>query len=310
MTGPIIASARQKKVISGLAGILVIAAIAFVPFGAYSKIQPESPPVREPDTFTLLVQNAVSGPEGKNVSVYFYNPVTRQAYGVNENTRFAPASLLKLPVMLALLKEAESDQTILGKRLKVLPSDRTGYSCAIKSGTSLTVAESYTIESLISSMISSSDNTALRVLDGYLQKDRFRKINQVYLDFHFNVRDMLEKERNMSPREYSRFLLALMNASYLEPALSQKALSLLAQSEFTEGLAAGVPQGTKVAHKFGERGYTGTDTMQLHDCGIIYHPSSPYILCIMTRGTSLKDQAKTIASVSDAVFRAVTVGLL
>jgi beta-lactamase class A len=135
-------------------------------------------------------------------------------------------------------------------------------------------------------------------------------LNQVYRDFHFDVRKILESEDNMSPKEYARFLVALQTASYLDPVFSEKALSLLEQSDFKQGLAANLPRNIKVAHKFGERGYLDNDTLQLHDCGIIYHPSSPYILCVMTRGTNIRDQTNAIASISSAVFKAVTVGLL
>jgi hypothetical protein len=61
----------------------------------------------------------------------------------------------------------------------------------------------------------------------------------------------------------------------------------------------------KVAHKYGERGiYEDTQLtgIELHDCGIVYAPGSPYYLCVMTRGKDTSKLAKVIASISAAVY--------
>jgi hypothetical protein len=56
-----------------------------------------------------------------------------------------------------------------------------------------------------------------------------------------------------------------------------------------------------VAHKFGERG--GIEGgQQLHDCGIVYSQSGPYVLCIMTRGRSLEELKTVIADLSKIVY--------
>ena len=76
----------------------------------------------------------------------------------------------------------------------------------------------------------------------------------------------------------------------------QKVLDLLSQSTFIQGIVAGVPEGVKVAHKFGEA--EGVDkegkvvTHILNDCGIVYKPESPYILCIMIEGEDYSQMEK------------------
>ena len=44
----------------------------------------------------------------------------------------------------------------------------------------------------------------------------------------------------------------------------------MAQSDFTQGLAVGVPANVPVAHKFDEREIVGSSVDQIHDCGIVY----------------------------------------
>jgi beta-lactamase class A len=92
----------------------------------------------------------------------------------------------------------------------------------------------------------------------------------------------------------------LFNASYLTQAASEQALELLTRSEFRAGLVAGVPAGTVVAHKFGERIDGGV--AKLHDCGIVYHPARPYLLCVMTEGDRFEPLASLIAETSRIAY--------
>lgn len=71
------------------------------------------------------------------------------------------------------------------------------------------------------------------------------------------------------------------------------------------GIPSGVPAGTTVAHKFGERVDSATGEMPLHDGGIIYHPRTPYVVCVMTRGHRLDALLKTIRSASALVHAEV-----
>jgi len=54
-------------------------------------------------------------------------------------------------------------------------------------------------------------------------------------------------------------------------------VEVLARQQFNGGIPAGVPAGTKVAHK------TGSITRVRHDAGIVYAPE-PYVLVVLTRG--------------------------
>ena len=84
--------------------------------------------------------------------------------------------------------------------------------------------------------------------------------------------------------------------------MSEHALSLLAQSGYDVGIKAGVPKDVEVAHKFGERSGFEGDLKQLHDCGIIYYPENPYLLCVMTQGQNFDDLSATIGMISKMVY--------
>jgi beta-lactamase class A len=93
----------------------------------------------------------------------------------------------------------------------------------------------------------------------------------------------------------------LYNASYLEPELSERALTILTEAEFSEGVAKKLPSSVPVAHKFGER-LLDNEIKQLHDCGIVYFPQNPYVLCVMTKGQDWEKLAQTIQDVSKMVY--------
>jgi len=100
--------------------------------------------------------------------------------------------------------------------------------------------------------------------------------------------------------------VVLYNTGYLSKERSQLALTLLSQSTFREGLVAGVPEGTSVAHKFGRKVFDDGQDSHLHDCGIVYHPSMSYILCVMTTGTDYENEKRAIAEVSQAVYEGIS----
>jgi hypothetical protein len=100
---------------------------------------------------------------------------------------------------------------------------------------------------------------------------------------------------------------ALFYASYLNIEFSQKALDFLTRTKFKDGLSHGVSSDVRVAHKFGVRD-DGSGVVQLHDCGIVYHPAGPYILCVMTKGTNYEQQAHYIQDVAARVYERVGQG--
>jgi hypothetical protein len=64
-----------------------------------------------------------------------------------------------------------------------------------------------------------------------------------------------------------------------------------------------------VAHKFGIRDIAGEQEKQFHDCGIVYYPKRPYLLCVMTRGNDIQQAIAFIREVSRRVYDQVDIRL-
>lgn len=243
-----------------------------------------------------------------SASVYFDTRDGRWL-GINLNERYFPASLLKVPTMIAFLKVAENHPEILSK--KIVYNGKTNISTDqyFKPKKNLTVGDTYSIEELLERMIKYSDNNTLWPL---LENIDLKEIGEVYTDLGlFLPTTTTQALQDFMPvKRYARFFRVLYNASYLNRAMSEKALSWLGQSTFDKGLAAGVPLGIPIAHKFGERGLLpenfapGVELFkELHDCGIIYHPQQHYLLCVMTKGNDLQKLTPIIDDISKVVYQ-------
>jgi beta-lactamase class A len=234
-------------------------------------------------------------------SVYFRDLENGPIFGIRESADFAPASLLKLPLALFYLTQAERNPGILTEQLAV-QDPQWSFTQTFPSSEQVNPNAPHTVEDLLMRMLTYSDNNAYGVLQTHVYESGQEDfLKQIFLELGFINPDSVTAEV-MSVRRYASIFRALYNISFLNADLSEKVLSWLAASDFPQGIEGGVPPGIRIAHKFGER-FTEDGTKQLHDCGIIYYPGNPYLLCVMTRGTNFDDLAAVIHHVSETVYR-------
>jgi beta-lactamase class A len=251
------------------------------------------------------IVDIASGTSASRAAVYFRDLDAGLWIGINQNDTYYPASLLKVPTMIALYKESEEDPSVLDETAvydpSVLPNAPFDAPSALAPGTA------YSVKALIGKMITDSDNGATFTLLARIDPDF---LHQVYVALGVQDPGDNSVDYQISARTYGLFFRILYNATYLSPAYSEQALKLLSQATFKDGLVAGVPKGTAVAHKFGEHvlasGTTATG-VELSDCGIVYYPSHPYLLCVMTAAKDEATAASTIASISKTTYAAVDV---
>lgn len=250
-----------------------------------------------------FIQENVSRGNARIVSVYFRDLENGPWFGVDEQALFSPASMMKLPLLVAYYKRAEADPKLLAQHLTVegvVPEDDDG----IAPVESLQAGSAYTVDELLRRMIIESDNAALPVLFSNLQQ--FYPDEDVFTDTLVTMGIAASEgsqEDFLTVKRYASIYRILYNASFLSKEMSQKALDLLTQSRSPQGMRDGVPAEVPVAHKFGVR--ERPDSMQLHDCGIVYHPENHYLLCIMTRGEDVTKLSPLIADISRMVYEEV-----
>ena len=235
-----------------------------------------------------------------SISLYFRDLNNGPWVGINENEIFSPASLLKVPILIELLHEAESNPSLLSKVIEISTSDiNSNVIQNIKPENPLSVGNKYSLLDIAKIMIEESDNTAVAAI---LQNINIKDIGNVFKSVAVPFKDT-NTEVDVRVKDYAGFFRILFNSSYLSRDMSEKALEILSKSEYNDGIVAGVPSGVTVAHKFGERKIEGdVDTSQLHDCGIVYYPNKPYIICVMTRGNNYIYQGRAIQELSNYIY--------
>lgn len=237
----------------------------------------------------------------KDAAFYFRDLDNGLTMGYGETTPFRPASLLKVPLMFAVLKAAERNPALLDAKVPALAPYDFFTSQHFPPAHPVTVGRDYSIRELLRAMIVESDNSAMRTLIGTLTNAEYLEI---FTDMGLSIPNVRDLDDPVTVREYSSFFRILYNASYLNRDSSQTGLELLAASDFKSALNAGTPAGTVVAHKFGER-READGSYSFHDCGIVYHPETPYLLCVMTRGPDIDKLDDAIASLSRIAYREV-----
>lgn len=247
------------------------------------------------------INQSLSSGTSSHVSIYFRLLNSGPWIGINENHNYSPASLLKVPIMIAVLKKAESESGLLQKKINYNELQDLEYTPNIKDDL-IKLGNSYTVEELIISMIKYSDNEAKELLiDVAGDENIVKTMNELGVNT-----DGVDLSKDfISVRGYSSFFRLLYNATYLNKEMSEKALEILSTTNFSVGLQAKLPKEIVVSHKFGERGYVDTNLKQLHDCGIVYAQGNPYLLCVMTKGDSFEELAPVIADISEMVYKAV-----
>lgn len=239
-----------------------------------------------------------------DASVYFRDLQNGPTLGINEHALFSPASLLKLPLLLSYYNLQNDqipdlfDREIVAKTKWYVPLQM------VPPKEPIVIGQTYSVGTLLEHMIKYSDNNAYYVLLDYLKAispDRdLLKVTFVDLGI-IDPKDFLEN--TISVKSYGSIFVQLYNSSYFnQKKTSDEVLSLLTQIDWKDGINAGLPEGIVVAHKFGERANLDNNLDQLHDCGIVYYPNNPYMLCVMTRGNNFNELSETIKEISKMVY--------
>lgn len=243
----------------------------------------------------------------KDVSVYYRNLNNGPWFGINERQTYNPASLVKVPMMVAYLKVAEAHPEILDAEVKYEGEyeDRDNLSDPAKS---LKPGETYAVRDLIYRMVAFSDNKALHLSHRYLVENIDKGLlDKIALEMDVFSTSALNADNRLNIKDYSSVFRILYNASFLNSEFSENALKLLADSDYDEGLAASLSPDIKIANKYGVYTVSDDDSeLQLHDCGIIY-AETPYLLCVMTRGDkkNQNDMIMAIREISKMVYEGI-----
>lgn len=252
---------------------------------------------------------------GAEVAVAFRTLDGRYELLIDPDRSIHAASTMKVPVMIELFRQADAGLLSLDEALRVrneFHSIVDGSPYRLDAGDD-SDAEVYkaiggtmTLRQLCDAMITTSSNLAANLLIERLGVDRIRgtvhALGADGMQVLRGVEDGKAFDQGLNNTTTARGLLVLFEKLAHGPVVSAKAdadmLAMLSRQTFNDAIPAGVPPGTRVAHK------TGTITRIHHDAGIVYG-DRPYVLVVLVRGVDeQKQSAALIAGISREVWSA------
>ena len=256
------------------------------------------------NALTKVIYEEKSLGHAKNISIYFQKLLDGRWIGIDDDRQYNPASLLKTVLMISYVFKSEKEPELFSQTYtytqEIADQERA---LADYAPTTLRVGVDYGVGNLIDLMIKSSDNGAKALLLAHVDTQILNKTNA---DLGLPPLGKGDAPILVSPKQYSLVFRILYNATYLSREYSNIALEVLARTTFKNGLRSGVPEDTTVAHKYGEYIEAVQDgtvaNAELHDCGIVYQENSPYLLCIMTSGTSVNTLSEVIARLARVTY--------
>ncbi|HEY2851203.1 MAG TPA: serine hydrolase [Gemmatimonadaceae bacterium] len=276
---------------------------------------------RVDDSLRVRIESRIAAVPGASVGVAFRDLTRGDTLFIGADERFHAASTMKVPVMIELFRRIDRHALSLDRRVPLKNEfksivDGSPYSLnASDDSDSLVytwVGTSVSIHDLLEHMITRSSNlatnTLIEIVGAAAANATAHSLGAKDIQVLRGVEDGKAFAAGMNNMTTARDLAMLMSAIETGAAASRVSTdsmrAVLLRQEFNDEIPAGLPPGTRVAHK------TGQITGHLHDAAIIY-PSgrTPYVLVVLTRGIDDEKVARSlIADISRLVYAHATEG--
>ncbi len=222
--------------------------------------------------------------EGSKIGLYFEFLNTGANVSINQESRFWPASLSKMPTAFVVMKKIELGEWKLDNELILYYEDRND---AFGDLYKKQVGTRLTIEELLKELLINSDDTAHRILVRNLEGADFEEMLSA-----LGMEDLYNKDYDTTAKEYSRIMRSLYTSSFLKREYSTMLLTWLSETPFNDFLGSGTPKDVVFSHKIGEHDPESTYL----DSGIVYVLNRPYLLTVMidTKNSGGREKAKEI----------------
>jgi beta-lactamase class A len=262
-----------------------------------------------PDTSLALQLSArarIAKDSGAVVGVVLRDPVSGLRLELNPALRFHAASTMKIGVLLELGRRVDARELAWSDSLAIKNEfasivDGSVYTLDATSDSDSTVyaaiGKRWSLRQLATRMVVRSSNLATNLLVERLGGERItgtlRGLGADSMVVLRGVEDGKAYEKGLNntttARDLAVLLLALVEGRAVSRQTGADLLGILEAQEFNDGIPAGLPPGTRVAHK------TGEITATWHDAALVYPPDGkPYALVVLTRGISQRARGVTL----------------
>lgn len=266
-------------------------------------------------SLTSALEQRIAAVPGAVVGIAFHDLQTGDSVYLRADESFHAASTMKVPVMIELFRRIDGGRLTLDQRVELanrFTSIADGSTYSLSAGDDsdslayTLVGTRVPVRDLIDHMITRSSNLATNALIELVGAKNANatahELGAANIKVLRGVEDTPAFRAGMNNTTTARDLAVLLEAIETGRAASRASCdsmrAILLRQEFNDGIPAGLPAGTRVAHK------TGWITGVQHDAAIVYPPNRrPYVLVVLTRDIPDQTVAKQlIADVSRLVW--------
>ncbi len=243
----------------------------------------------------VAIEHRTAEVPGAVIGVAFRDLESGDTLFVNADDRFHAASTMKVPVMIELFRQADAGTLRLDQRVPLAnqfhsivdgssyaldPADDSDSAAYALVGTRVPVRD------LLEHMITRSSNLATNALVELVGAQRANATAHALGARNISVLRGVEDDKafaagrnnTTTARDLEVLMTAIETGTAASRASCDTMRAILLRQEFNGEIPAGLPSGTKVAHK------TGFITGVLHDAAIVYpEHHTPYVLVVLTR---------------------------
>jgi beta-lactamase class A len=254
------------------------------------------------DSLRAAMLQRIARDSGATVGVLLRDPASGYFVAVNPDLRFHAASTMKIPILIELARRVEAGRLRWTDSIPVRNEFRSIVDSSIftldpgsdgDSTVYAAIGRALPLEQLATRMIVRSSNLATNLLIERLDARRvtaaIRRLGADSMVVLRGVEDGKAFDRGLNntttARDLATLLLAIAGGKAAGKDGTATMLRMLEAQEFNDGIPAGLPPGTRVAHK------TGEITATWHDAALVYPPGGkPYALVVLTRGIKARER--------------------
>lgn len=236
-----------------------------------------------------LITKSLEGVEG-NYSVVVHHLADGRYAGLNPHYAHHTASLFKLAVLAAAFRERDAGRLDF-QRLLTIDDWYVEFDLGTLARLGLEPEDRVTVRDAIAAMIVISDTSLALLVQDAAGAARVKAL--VDAEGLTNTSLPLPPLRSTA-RDMAHLLEVIASGAGFTEASRQEMLALLLQESIRAGIAAGIPEGTALAHK------TGNLEDATHDVGIVWGPTGPYLLAVLS---DQPWQWEPVVRVSQAVYQ-------
>ncbi len=253
----------------------------------FASLSPTITPTPKLEKERRAVEEIVSPLRGR-YEIYFQDLASGASFAINSQVQSTAASLIKLPVLLSLYREAEVGRINLDTVYQLQAGDKRAGAGSLQGKP---IGYEITYRKMAELMGQQSDNTAFniianKVLGGAKVQETADKLGMRQTSFDKNL---------TSAADIGLFFRKLYQEKVVSEKSKEEILGFLTKTIWEDWIPAGIPKGIRVAHKI------GSEVGVVSDAGIVF-AKKPFILVIMTENVNEIEAKKALPEITKKVY--------